>query len=150
MYAFIDNMAYFWIVVALSFLLMEMGNPGLFFFISFCFGGISAAFSTVCGFSFVGQTGIFFVSTLLWLAILQRLVVAKLSKGRPHEHTNVYALQGKRGVVVLSISEKNPGMVKVNGEKWAARSIQASCIEEGSMIEVVDMRGAHLIVKKIG
>ena len=34
-----NDILFFWLVIALFFLLFEMGSPGLFFFLSFFFGG---------------------------------------------------------------------------------------------------------------
>jgi len=149
MHVFADNMVYFWIVVALVFLLMEMGSPGLFFFISFFCGGVSAAGATCLLSSFIAQTVIFFCGTVLALGVLRYFVVPMLEKNRPHERTNVYALQGKRGFVTKSINVHSSGMVKVQGELWFARSVSGDVIEEGATVEVVDVRGAHVIVKKI-
>lgn len=149
MYTIIDNMAYFWVVIALFFLVLEMGSPGLFFFLSFFFGGLGATTATFFVESIVMQTIVFFVATIVSLVLLRYYVMPHVGKDRPQERTNVYALQGKRGFVLHAITAEKPGLVRVNGEKWAARSVQGSSIEQGAQVEVVDMRGAHVIVKQV-
>ena len=149
MYTIIDNMAYFWVVIALFFLVLEMGSPGLFFFLSFFCGGLGAAGSTFFFESITMQTVVFFVTTVCSLAMLRYYIMPHLGKDRPHERTNVYALQGKRGFVLHAITSQTPGLVRVNGEKWAARSLHGESIEHGAQVEIVDMRGAHVIVKAV-
>lgn len=149
MYTIIDNMAYFWVVIALFFLVLEMGSPGLFFFLSFFCGGLGATAATFFVESVIIHTIVFFIATIISLVLLRYYVMPYIGKDRPHERTNVYALQGKRGFVVHVITSQTPGLVRVSGEKWAARSVHGESIEQGAQIEVVDMRGAHVIVKEV-
>jgi membrane protein implicated in regulation of membrane protease activity len=149
MYNLIDNMAYFWGVIAIFFLILEMGNPGLFFFLSFFCGGLGATTATFFVESIIMQTVVFFVTTVCSLVLLRYYVMPHVGKDHSHERTNVYALQGKRGFVVHTITSQTPGLVRVNGEKWAARSVRGSTIEQGVQVEVVDIRGAHVIVKDV-
>lgn len=145
----VGSMNYFWLVVAIFFLVLEMGSPGLFFFLSFFFGGLAAAVSTLWIPSVIAQTAVFFIGTVISLMALRYFIVPLVGKDRPHERTNVYALQGKRGFVVTHIGEKQSGMVKINGTTWAARCVHGDVISVGDEVEVVDVRGTHVIVKKI-
>lgn len=138
----------FWLIVALFFLLLEMGSPGLFFFISFFCGGLVAAISALFVSSVIAQTILFFVATIGALVPLRYFVVPYIEKNRPHERTNVYAMIGKRGFVITKIEKRSLGLVKINGITWAARSI-SEAVEVGDEVEVVDLRGAHVIVKKV-
>jgi len=143
------NMTTIWFVVALLFLLLELGNPGLFFFLSFFIGGMSACVAAFFTDVMVWHIIVFFATTVGALVVFHRYVIPQLRKNRPHERTNVYALQGMQGFVVTAIRGQEAGSVKVNAELWAARSIDGEVIEVGSMVEVVDVRGAHIIVKKL-
>jgi len=131
---FIDTTTtiYIWLMIAIFFLLMEMGSPGLFFFLSFFFGGLLAAFSSLWIMSIVGQ-----------------IIVSFIGKNRSYEHTNVFALKGKRGFVVTHIGEKQSGLVKINGVTWAARCVHNNSMNVGDEVEVIDVRGTHVIVKKV-
>ena len=60
--------------------------------------------------------------------------------------TNVYALIGKKGMVIELIGPDQPGYVKIQGEQWLARSIAQAPLQQGCKITVIDVRGAHLIV----
>src|SRR5437762_4413642 len=84
--------ACYWLIIAFFFLIMEMGSPGLFFFVSFFFGGLIAAGVSVFTPSIIIQTASFLGGTASALLILRYCVVPMIGKDRPHERTNVYAL----------------------------------------------------------
>ena len=138
-----------WLIVAFLFLLLEIGSPGLFFFISFFCGSLFAAVAACMLCSLVVQMSIFLIGTLVSVWVLRYFVVPCLGRCRPHERTNVYALIGKQGVVIQIICVNKPGFAKIEGVSWVARALHDEMIEEGSLIEVVDVRGAHLIVKVV-
>jgi membrane protein implicated in regulation of membrane protease activity len=66
-----------------------------------------------------------------------------------HYHSNMYALQGKRGVIVTPATEYQFGYVHIAGELWACKNLGDKEIAPGATIQVVDVKGAHLIVKEI-
>ena len=141
--------AHYWLIIAFFFLIMEMGSPGLFFFSSFFFGGLVAAGVSLFIPSIVIQAVCFLGGTGIALLILRYFVVPRIGKDRPHERTNVYALKGKQGFVIKNISFEHPGLVRVNGELWAAKVARGESIVKGDVIEVVDVRGEHVVVKKV-
>lgn len=143
------NIGYYWLVIAFIFLIMEMGSPGLFFFISFFFGGLAAAAASCFTPSPITQTIFFLSGTSIALLILRYFIVPLLGKDRPNERTNVYALKGKQGFVLKNISFEHPGLVRINGEIWAAKIVRDESALKGDLIEVVDVRGAHVVVKKV-
>lgn len=145
-----SNNVCFWLIVAFFFLIMEMGSPGLFFFISFFFGGLIAAAVSVFTPSTIIQTICFLSGTGVASLVLRYCVVPRIGKDRPHAHTNVYALKGKQGIVLKNISFEHPGLVRVNGELWAAKIARDElAVVKGDFIEVVEVRGAHVVVKKV-
>jgi len=148
MYDICNSMAYAWMTFAFLFLLLEIGSPGLFFFIGLFFGGIGAAIAALYTPFFIDQFFVFFGITTGALVLLRYIALPYLAKNRTHERTNMYALQGKHGFVIVPITSREPGMVKVQGERWIAYALHNNPLAEGDEIEVVDIRGAHLIVKK--
>jgi membrane protein implicated in regulation of membrane protease activity len=138
----------FWLVIAIFFLIMEMGSPGLFFFISFFFGGLVAAVMSFFTPSISIQTVCFLSGTGVASLVLRYWIVPMIGKDRHHERTNVYALKGKQGFVVKGISFEHPGLVRINGEIWVAKIARDGSVVKGDLIEVVEVRGAHVIVKK--
>jgi len=141
---------FYWIVAAFILLLFEVGHPGLFFFSAFSIGALSAGFASLWFYSWVVQCCIFLVATLGALLVLHYWVAHYIHKGQEHYHSNVYALIGKRGVVVMDITPNNAGKVKVDGETWVARLVHSDeSIGVGSLVEIVGTSGSHLKVKAI-
>lgn len=59
------------------------------------------------------------------------------------------SLRGRIGFVRSEISKHNPGQVQVGGERWSAKLAQdAEPLTPGERIEVVDVTGIHLLVRK--
>ena len=145
----LENMFFFWLIIAVFFLILEMGSPGLFFFLSFFFGAISCAIATFFTTSLVVQSIIFIVGTFLSFIILQFLVKKNLFKGSKHDVTNVYALRGKKGRVLKCIEPEGVGLVKVLGQVWSARiHDNEPAIKKGALVIVLDIKGAHLVVRE--
>ena len=61
--------------------------------------------------------------------------------------TGVDAMQGRIGVVTRAIGELEPGLVKIGGETWTARSFyDEEPIAEGSRVEVIKIEGVTALV----
>src|SRR5437762_8765137 len=91
---FAETTFYGWLAVAFFFLIMEMGHPGLFYFLSFFFGGLAAAASSYVTDSFFIQTISFFIGTIIALAFLRPWALWLSGKNRSVQQTNFYALKG--------------------------------------------------------
>ncbi len=144
-----SNKLVFWLVIAIACLLLEIGSPGLFFFLSFFFGSLVAAISTFVFDSWLLQAAIFLIGTMVAFFALHYRVRRWLANVSPHSQTNVYAMRSKRGLVTRQISPDAMGRVKVDGELWLARSLRDQVIKEGELVIVVRVRGAHIIVDRV-
>lgn len=133
-----------WIIVALSFLILELILPGLFFFISFSCSAFCVALASYFISSFFAQGFLFLILTLLHIILLRYLINRS---SRSLVQTNSYALIGKKGVVTYPVSLLTPGYVKIGGQEWLARSLKDTPLRVGTVIEVKDVRGAHLVVE---
>ncbi len=139
---------FFWLVTALTFLIFEMGHPGLFFFLSFCIGALNTALVSQWVDFGVVQGAVFLTVSFLSFFVLRLGVSRFIKPSRPEKHSNVYALEGKQGIVVARIEPSCSGQVKVGGEVWSARAADASSIEVNEPVTIVHVVGVHLIVKK--
>jgi membrane protein implicated in regulation of membrane protease activity len=145
-----SNFLYFWLIVAIFFLLLEMGSPGLFFFLSFFFGALMAAGCTMLTDSTVLQSIIFLSGSVLSFLILHFLVKKRFSREKHHEHTNVNALKGKHAKVLKTIpAHIGVGVVKIGGDTWSARSVDQKEILVGAIVEIVEVKGSCLIVRSL-
>jgi membrane protein implicated in regulation of membrane protease activity len=96
-----------------------------------------------------------FYSWVLTLVITLIICIAYLALGRRYVHrwtatrkekTNVDAIIGKQGIVLLSLTPGLIGQVKVGDEEWRARSEEN--IEKGEVVVVTDIKGVTLNVEK--
>jgi len=145
---FMDNLLFFWLVIAMFFLFLEMGSPGLFFFLSFFLGALMCAVSTFITDSLTIQSLIFLVGTVISFLFLHFWVKAKISKIGTHEHSNIYALIGKVATVMKPIVPGSYGRVKILGDVWLARTLDDDIINEGQQVKIIKVQGAHLVVEK--
>jgi membrane protein implicated in regulation of membrane protease activity len=145
----VSSLFYWWLIVAFFFLIMELGHPGLFFFLSFFFGGLTAAVTSYMTDSIIMQLISFFSVTVIALYALRYWGMFLVGKNRSAQ-TNFYALKGKRAVVKQDITGERAGLVTIGGQVWVARVIHHDDVASiGDVVEVVDVRGAHVVVKKI-
>jgi len=145
-----NTLVYNWLILALISLVLEMTSPGLFLFLSFTFGACAGALASWLEYSFNLQLMSALVTTFVAFMLLYFIVRrTKYLESTYSYSSNVYALQGKRGLVVKAIVPGAFGQVKVAGELWAARAQDKQEILMGSWVEIVCVQGAHVIVKKI-
>ena len=81
------------------------------------------------------------------IALLVTRPLVKRLKRRGAEPTNADRYIGKTAVVVERIDNENAtGLVKVDNQKWTARSVDGSPIEEGMTVTVAAIEGVKLMV----
>ncbi len=142
-----DNTFVWLLIAAVSALIEIVLSPGLFYFLSFSIGLFGAALGAYFGLGITTEFMLFFGISVVSFLLLTRLV-KRVSKDTLHK-SNVYALQGKKGVVTETISSCKKGWVKIEGEIWSAASVDEGMIEKGEMVEILGSAGSHLKVKKI-
>lgn len=136
-----------WLIAAVFFVVFEMSNPGLFYFLSFFFGALAGAGAAWLEYDYFYQGATFLIVTAFSLFIL-RFWLKKNQTGHFHK-TNVDALQGKKGLVIKKITPEKAGQVTVESEVWSARPVRPETIEVGAYIEVIRVSGSHVIVDEI-
>ena len=139
----------FWLVVSVLFLIGEIGSPGLFLFLSFFIGALITAVCTFFIANHMTQLLIFLGSTVGAFFLLQIWIRSRGSRLSKKQETNIYALKGKRATVVQEIIPNKPGYISLYGVLWLARSTDNKPIAQGVWVEILDMQGAHLLVKEI-
>jgi len=137
---------FFWLVTAGLLLMVELGHPGLFYFLSFSLGAFGAAGMALAGCSFVLQMGFLLIASTIACVMLRTWV----SREQQHNYrSNVYALQDREGVVATTIPQGGFGQVSVDGELWRAQSYDGAILEKAVRVRVLEVRGTRVIVKKI-
>ena len=134
----------FWAVAFVFFVVVEIANGAGLFSIWFALGSLLSMFCAIAKFDFVVQLIVFVVGSILFL-IISRPLTKKIN--RSAVPTNYELDVGKTAEVIESINnESNRGRVRLDGTDWAARSVDGSSIETGSIVKVVEVSGAKLIV----
>ena len=135
---------YLWLILAIVFLLAEVGTPGLFFFVAFAIGSCGAAVVAFLHYSLVVQCVVALICMVVSFLLLRHYFSVK---GGKRIQTNIDALVGKQGVVVKAIELHKTGAVKVKGETWSAQVEDGGILHKGTVVKVVGIKGNRLIVK---
>lgn len=135
-----------WLIIGVLCIIIEIFDPAVFF-ISLGIGGLVTSPISTLGAPVWLQILIFGIVSFV-VFLLMRKVYEKLLKKNKIE-TNVYALVGKKGLVISPIPQDGRGEVKVGGEIWSALLEDGSQADNGQKIEVLSIDGNKLIVRKI-
>lgn len=136
-----------WLVLTIILIIFEVCTTGLTS-IWFAAGGVVAFILSLLKAPIWAQIIAFVVVSVLLLIFTRPLVQKVLKVGE--NKTNLDSLIGKSAKVITEIdNNKGTGNAVVNGQEWTARSADDSeIIPEGTIVEVVNITGVKLIVKK--
>lgn len=141
-----DKMTIFWLIFTVVMAVLE-GLTVQLVSVWFAVGGLAACITSLFTDSIPIQAVVFVVVTAIAL-VVTRPLVKKLRKKKA-EPTNADRYLGKTAVVVERIDNENAtGLVKVDNQKWTARSVDGSPIEEGLTVTVAAIEGVKLMVQK--
>ena len=138
---------HYWIIAALLLFVVELFTQG-FAVICLAIGAAGSAIGSACGLGFEMQLVVFAIVTLISIALVRPLLKRMFHIDKEKVATNVSAMVGRRGKVVVAISQDD-GRVMIDGVDWKARSVDGGRIEVGTKVEVVKMESIILIVKKL-
>ncbi len=141
-----NTMTIIWLVLAVVMAVAEAATVQLVS-IWFAIGSAAACITSLFTDNIIIQAVVFVTVTAIALAATRP--IAKKLKAKKAEATNADRYIGKRAIVVTAIdNDKAEGMVKVDNQKWTARSENGEVIPEGSQVTVTAIEGVKLIVKK--
>ena len=136
-----------WLIIAGLFFVGEIATVG---FLIFWFG-IGALIAMIVSFftsNIIIQTTIFVISSTI-LIFATKPFVKKFADVKK-TNTNVYSIIGKKALVIKTIDPiHSVGQIKNNGEVWTAESENNQVIDEGSEVEILEIKGVKAIVKPI-
>jgi membrane protein implicated in regulation of membrane protease activity len=140
---------HYWIIGSAVLFILEMIVPG-FLLACFGIGGTAAGIVALLGLGLEWQILTFCIITLLVFWQVRPFIIKHFYKSSENVKTNVDALAGKTGTVVVKIDPvAHKGRVKVGGEDWWGESFDEKPIEVGQKIEVLKVEGSKLIIKPI-
>ena len=139
-----------WLVLGVGLIIAEIFTLG---FVLFWFG-IGAIAASIAGFLGAGTGVQFLIFAVVSIAltamsrtIFQRYLPTNEGDGI---RTGVDSLPGKVGTVTgASRGALNEGAVKVFGSTWTAYPVDDVALTEGEKVEVVEVRGSSIYVKRV-
>ncbi len=134
-----------WIIIAIVLFIVELVTPGTFFF--FCIG-VGAVVAAVAS-SLVNPviTWIVFFVVSIIMIVISRPIARGLNREKTRD-ANADELIGKKAKVTELIdADKHPGMAKIDGEVWLAKSEER--IEKNEDVDILRIEGNYLIVEKV-
>jgi len=139
-----------WLVLGVGLIIAEIFTLG---FVLFWFG-IGALVAAVAGFfgAGLGIQFLLFAIVSIALTAMSRTIFARYLPMHDGERlrTGVDALPGKIGTVTTaSKGALNEGAVKVYGSTWTAFPIDEEALSEGEKVEVVEVRGSSIYVRRV-
>ena len=135
-----------WVVLAGAFGVGEILTNG-FFLAPFALAAAVAAGADAA----IGETAavIAFVVMSLLTLVLVRPIVRSHIRTPPLIRTGAATLVGHRAIVLERIAnDEGVGCVRIDGEVWTARSLDDEVIEPGTVVDVVQIKGATALVSE--
>ncbi len=109
-------------------------------------GAVAAAVTAGIGGGVVVQVLVFVVVSVALIAVV-RPIATRHRSTLPQLATGIDALKGKQAVVLERVDGSGDGRIKLAGEIWSARSLDADrAYEPGQEVDVVEIEGATAIV----
>lgn len=137
----------FWLVLLVILLIFEIITLGLTT-IWFAGGALAAFLLSLAGAGFWPQLMIFLAVSFALLFFTRPIAAKYINKNTTK--TNAEGLIGKSARVIIDINnQEGNGQAIVEGQEWTARSEDDDIIiPVGSIVEIVQIKGVKLIVRK--
>lgn len=139
-------MTYVWLVAIIILGFIEAITEGIVS-IWFVISGLLALIVSLFTDVFLIQFAIFVIVGII-LMITTRTSVSKYLKVNP-VRTNLDRVIGMKGIVTEDIKKDNYGEVRVDGKRWTAYSKDDKVIKKDEFVEILNIDGNKLAVKKI-
>lgn len=142
-----DYFGIIWLVLLVVLLVAEAVTLGLTT-IWFAGGAFVALIANLIGLHTAIQIALFFIVSILLLALTRPVAIRYLNKDRIK--TNAESLVGRTAFVVEEIDNlKATGCVSIDGQEWTARcEDETAFIEKDKVVVIKGIQGVKLIVSK--
>ena len=138
---------YIWVAVIIIGVAVEAFSLDLSA-IWFAVGGVAALIAASIGLEMSAQLVIFVLFSAV-LLLLVRPFCRRFLKTKK-EATNADRIIGQSAIVTEGIDNiRETGAVRISGNIWTARSADDSLVPQGAMVEILEIRGVKVIVKRM-
>lgn len=111
----------------------------------FSAGAVAGAIVAALGGGVVAQVLVFVAVSVALVAVV-RPIASRHRAGRPQFASGIDALKGRQAVVLERVDARS-GRIKLAGEIWSARALDAEAtFEVGQQVDVAEIDGATAIV----
>lgn len=140
--------AMIWLIIAVVSGVVEAITLGITT-IWFVFGALVAWILAEFGAPLIVQIIVFMLVSSVLLYFTKPLLKKYLKIGR--ERTNADSLIGEMGIVTERIDTiKAEGQIEIRGQIWSAKTVgDQGTIEKDSKVEILEIQGVKLVVKKV-
>lgn len=146
----IDNLALLWFSLIFFFLFLEMGHPGLLYFLSFSCGALCSFIATLYELCVPYQLFIFLAGTCSSILIVYFWNKQKKNQSQsPSHRSNLEALIGKKVTIFVSKHDSKIFQTQIFGQVWQVRGLHDQPLHEEQQVVIVDVQGCHLRVDRI-
>jgi membrane protein implicated in regulation of membrane protease activity len=138
---------WYWILLGLVLLAVELATPGGFFFIFFAVSALVVGLLDVIGLIEVDwlQWALFSVVSIVCLAVFRKPLLERM---RASERTEaVDSLVGEVAVATTAIPAGQHGRAELRGSMWSARNVDDGMLSAGERCRVVAVRGLELDIR---
>lgn len=132
-------------MLACSFVLLEIGHPGLLYFLALAGGASAAFFASWLGYDVAVQYVVFFVACTVAMAFVYFFVQYIAVHNRKSHRSNTDLLLGKM-VTIIDVQSPKVGQGKLGGETWLVKLQGDGELIRGMKVYVVGVQGCHLQV----
>lgn len=144
-----ETWRWIWLVASVLFLLGELATAGTFFLVAFAVGAALAAALAFAGVGVAWEWVAFIGGSAGAFAALIPLR-QRLDRALPQAGVGADRLVGEAAVVIRAGQPGGTGLVRVGREEWTAQSADGAALEEGAVLQVIEVRGTRAIVGPAG
>jgi inner membrane protein len=139
---------WYWLLIGLGFLGLEMLTPGGFYFL---FSGVAALVVGLMSLAGVAgpqwaQWALFSVATVLLLAVARKPLVAQLTTKRRHDGRRP-ELVGETATLIDDLPAGAVGKAELRGTNWSVRNAGDGALKRGQRCRVEKVEGLTLWVR---
>lgn len=138
---------WFWIIIALVALGIEIITVGTLVSIWFSIGAVAAYVAAQFNLNFEIQLFVFLIISVL--AFLTIRPIARKYLSTKQQPTNADRYIGQRFTVTETVTAEKWGALTIQGVRWSIRETDGKTVEVGETVEIIALEGAKLLVKKV-
>lgn len=138
-------MTKFWFIFSAIFILIELLNPGLFFFLALSLGALVTMLLEYQELMPINQYVFFFITSGCMFALLNGIVtLLQKKKQSKFYESNMHLMTGKM-VKITEVISDDTGYAQIDGEIWMVKlQHKEAKLQIGQKALVVGVKGCHL------